>query len=125
MNLKSQVVNRITYQGSYNASAQFFPDSTTIALLHDDHGMLSIAKQNIHDSDALHLLDKNDSDASPSISPNGQMIVFSQDFQGQRILALVSQDGLAKSRLPALMGDVENPAWSPFLKDSLLNSAGE
>ena len=125
MDLKTMAVKRITYQGTYNASANFIPTLTSIVYLHKDHGIFSIAKQPLEDSDNVKIVDKHDSDASPSVAPNGQMIVLSQSFQGQRVLVVVSQDGLAKTRLPALMGDAQDPVWSPLFTQDLAQKFGE
>jgi TolB protein len=122
MNLQTHAITRVTFSGAYNASGKYFPDGSALALLHKDQGMFGIAKLALNDSAQMTLLDQNDSDASPSVAPNGQMVVYSQDYQGQRILALVSQDGQAKSRLPANVGDVQDPAWSPFLTANQLQS---
>jgi TolB protein len=125
LDLKTLAVKRITYQGDYNATANFMANTTTIAFLHKDHGIFSIAEQILQDSDHLKLWDKNDSDASLSVSPNGQMIVYSENFQGQRVLAITSEDGQAKSRLPFTMGDAQSPAWSPLISDGEFDNQGE
>jgi TolB protein len=117
MDLQSQAINRLTFTGDYNSSGHYFPKLPSIVLLYKHQGMFSIAKQGLSDSDGMQVLDQNDSDASPSIAPNGQLVVYSQNYQGQRILALVSSDGQTKSRLPAVTGNVQDPAWSPYLKD--------
>lgn len=122
--IATQAVTRLSYNGTYNTSGHYFPDNSAIALLHKNQGIFSIAKQDLTGDNGITILDQNDSDASPSISPNGQMIVYSQDYQGQRILALVSNDGQAKSRLPAMEGDVQNPAWSPYTTSDMSTNQG-
>ena len=120
-NLANESINRLTFNGNYNATGLYFPDAQNIAMLHQNQGMFSIAKQALNSNSAPVVLDQNDTDASPSIAPNGQMLVYSQDYQGQRVLAMVTSDGQVKSRLPANEGDVQDPAWSPFLPNNLIN----
>ena len=54
-------------------------------------------------------------DESPSISPNGNVIVYAIKDDGMSLLAGVTLSG-AKFRLPAKMGFVREPAWSGFLR---------
>ena len=54
-------------------------------------------------------------DESPSIAPNGSMVLYATKYAERGILAAVAVDGDAKFRLPAREGDVREPAWSPYL----------
>ena len=55
-------------------------------------------------------------DESPSIAPNGTMLIYATQVEGRGILAVVSIDGRVKYRLPSSAGDVREPAWSPFIE---------
>ena len=64
----------------------------------------------------MQILTQTSLDESPSISPNGAMLLYATKYRGKGILAAVSLDGGVKFRLPSQFGEVREPAWSPYLK---------
>ena len=114
MNLVSKHIKRLTYTGNYNARASITPNGQDLIMLHRSDGMYNIAMQNLTNGQ-LDVLTQNGYDQSPSVAPNGQMIVYATKYGGRGILAMVSTDDKVKLRLPARGGDVREPAWSPFL----------
>ena len=54
-------------------------------------------------------------DESPSLAPNGSMIIYATKFNGKGVLDAVSIDGRVKFRLPSTQGDVREPSLSPIL----------
>ena len=74
-----------------------------------------IAWQNLERDDGVRVLTATSLDESPSIAPNGQMLIYATQDRGRGILAVVSIDGRVKYRLPASDGDVREPAWSPYM----------
>ena len=54
-------------------------------------------------------------DESPSIAPNGRLVLYATHDQDKGVLAIVSLDGRVRMRLPPRDGDVQEPAWSPYL----------
>ena len=107
---------RVTYDGDYNASASYVPDGSEIVLLHRSGGQYEIAVQDAHNTIITSLTHSGD-DISPSVAPNGQMILYSTRYHGRTALALVSIDGRIQLTLPSREGsNVQDPAWSPFRK---------
>jgi len=102
---------RVTYDGRYNASATFTPDGKELVMLHGDKGRFMIAKQSLNDSRLLTLT-HSDRDQSPSIAPNGEMVLYATNAGGKQVLGMVSVDATIRLRLPAQEGDVREPAWS-------------
>lgn len=108
---------RVSFDGDYNARARVIPDGSGIIMVHRDSrlGEFHIAKLNVSRG-TMEVLTETALDESPSISPNGAMLLYATKDRDKGILAAVSLDGGVKFRLPSKFGDVREPAWSPFLK---------
>jgi TolB protein len=112
INLADKQIQRLTYEGNYNARASFSRDGKNLVMLHQDGDAFTIAVQNL-DSGRLLTLTRSEFDESPSLAPNGNMVVYATNYQGRGVLAEVSLDGRVKLRLPERDGEVQEPAWSP------------
>jgi TolB protein len=112
--LRSGLTERVTFEGNYNARARVAQDGRNVVLVHQRGGEYQIA---IHDlvTNRLQVLTNTDLDESPSIAPNGSMVLYATKFGDRGILSAVSVDGGVKFRLPARSGDVREPAWSPYV----------
>lgn len=106
--------SRITFDGDYNASPHLTPHSSYLVVLHRDSSGFNIAKQNLT-TGRMTILTNSGSDDSPSLAPNGKMVLYGTRLAGHEVLGLVSMDGRVKLRLPSQAGDVQDPSWSPFL----------
>ncbi|MBV1905192.1 MAG: Tol-Pal system beta propeller repeat protein TolB [Pseudomonadales bacterium] len=118
INLSKGITDRLTFQGDYNARARLLPDGKHLIYVHRSDGVYHIALQDL-ERDRIMVLTQTDLNESPSISPNGSMLIYATQDNGQGILAVVSIDGTVKYRLPSSLGDVREPAWSPYLKSVL------
>jgi TolB protein len=105
---------RITFDGNYNARGSFLPNGQGIVMMHRESDSFGIAKQNLENG-FVQDLTVSGSDESPSVAPNGKMVIYAKQFSGRGVLAAVSTDGRIKLRLPSREGNVQEPAWSPFL----------
>ena len=107
---------RVSFSGRYNASPRFSPDGTFFAFIHYDRGMFNVAVQDI-ESGVVKILSSGQLDQSPSVSPNGKMIVYASERDGHGILRFVSRNGRAKAFFEIPDGDVREPSWGPFLDE--------
>jgi TolB protein len=113
-NLGTGATERLTFEGAYNARARVAQDGRNVVLVNQQDGDFHIALLDLV-TNRLHTLTSTQLDESPSIAPNGSMVLYATKFEGRGILAAVAVDGGVKFRLPAREGDVREPAWSPFL----------
>ena len=105
-------VERLTFAGSYNARPRLAPDGRTLVMVHRDNGNFHIATQDLVTGD-LRVLTQTYLDESPTVAPNGAMLLYATKQGDKGVLAAVSLDAGVKFLLPARFGDVREPAWSP------------
>ncbi len=115
LNLANKAISRVSYDGDYNARASFTADGTHLAMLHREGGVFHIGILDM-DSGRFRLLTNSGVDnESPSVAPNGSMVMYGTLYNGRSVLGMVSSDGNVQLRLPGRNGEVQDPAWSPFL----------
>ncbi len=112
--LRTGATDRVTFEGSYNARPRISQDGRSMVMVHRQEGRFHIALQDLV-TNRVQILTQTDLDESPSIAPNGSMVLYATKQAGRGILAAVAVDGAAKFSLPARQGDVREPAWSPYL----------
>ena len=105
---------RITFDGNYNAKGSYLPNNEGIVFVHRADTNFQIALKYFNENFVRPLTDAQ-MDESPSISPNGNVIVYAIKDNGMGLLSGVTLSG-AKFRLPASKGAVREPAWSGYLR---------
>ncbi|MFP8967183.1 Tol-Pal system beta propeller repeat protein TolB [Pokkaliibacter sp. CJK22405] len=116
MNLASGDVQRLTFVGNYNAKGELSQDGRFLVTVHRESRGASfhVAVHDLQTGRVTPLTESN-LDESPSIAPNGTMVIYATKEGGKGVLSVVSMDGRFKYVLPDATGDVREPAWSPYL----------
>lgn len=114
LSLADGQVSRVTFEGNYNARASYTPDMKNIVMLHRDDRNFNIGLQNANGG-PIASLTFSGLDESPSVSPNSRLVLYATRNQDKGVLGIVSIDGRIRMKLPAREGDVQEPAWSPYL----------
>ncbi|MBQ9275121.1 MAG: Tol-Pal system beta propeller repeat protein TolB [Succinivibrio sp.] len=104
---------RVTYQGQMNLSARPIPGSNALVVITRQNGF-RVAR--VDQDGSLYMLTTSTLDESPSVAPNGSMVIYSTVYQGRKGLAIVSTDGRFKAYLPSSAGEISAPAWGPLLE---------
>ena len=113
VNVATLQVERVTFDGEQNTRGRVSPDGKSLVMVHQRGGTYHLAAQDLKTGN-LRILTETDLDESPTIAPNGAMLMYATRFGGKGILAAVSLDARTRVRLPSKQGDVREPAWSPF-----------
>ncbi|MBQ0747419.1 MAG: Tol-Pal system protein TolB [Marinobacter sp.] len=106
---------RITFGSRYNARPRPDASGNYVYYVHQRDRAFTIARTNLK-NDEETVLTRTESDESPSVSPNGRMLIYATKQSGESVLTVISADGGAAYSLPASEGDVRDPAWGPIVR---------
>ncbi len=104
---------RITFGSRYNARARPDAKGDYVYYVHQRESTFHIARRNLK-TDEESIITRTGSDESPSVSPNGRMLIYATQQGGKGVLTVVAADGGAAYSLPASEGEVREPAWGPI-----------
>ncbi len=116
--LSDRRIERVTFEGNYNSSGRLTQDGRFLTMVHRSSGSGSaynIAVQDLK-TGRLDKLTQTSLDESPTIAPNGSIVLYATQQGNRGVLAAVSLDGRVRFRMPSSSGDVREPAWSPYLQ---------
>lgn len=107
---------RVTFIGNYNANPKLSADEKTLVMIHRQDGFTNfkVAAQDLARGSVKVLTDSS-LDESPTVAPNGTMVIYATRQQGRGVLMLVSLNGRVRLPLPTAQGEVREPSWSPYL----------
>lgn len=104
---------RLTFTGNYNSDPSVVGNK--VALIRRISGKFRVAMMDVTSYEA-DIVSTGSLDESPSLAPNGTMVLYETRGKGRRhVLATVSDNGRARSVLYSPYTDIGHPAWSPYL----------
>jgi len=115
-NINSGAAERVTFVGNYNANPKLSADEKTLVMIHRQEGytVFKVAAQDLQRGN-LRILSETSLDESPTVAPNGTMLIYATRQQGRGVLMLASINGRVRLPLPTAQGEVREPSWSPYL----------
>ncbi|MCM2331394.1 TolB protein [Geopseudomonas sagittaria] len=115
--IASGAVERVTFVGNYNANPKLSADEKTLVMIHRQDGftVFRVAAQDLQRGTLRVLSAQTSLDESPTVAPNGTMLIYATRQQGKGVLMLVSTNGRVRLPLPVAQGEVREPSWSPYL----------
>jgi TolB protein len=118
LGLEDRKLERLTFDGNYNARGRLTQDGRFLTMVHRSSGGgngFNIAVQDLK-TGRLDILTRSGMAESPSIAPNGSVVIYATQEGTRGVLAAASLDGRVQFRMPVDRGDVREPAWSPYLQ---------
>ncbi|WXL24312.1 Tol-Pal system beta propeller repeat protein TolB [Ectopseudomonas mendocina] len=115
-NINGGSAERVTFIGNYNANPKLSADEKTLVMIHRQEGytVFKVAAQDLQRGN-LKILSDTSLDESPTVAPNGTMVIYATRQQGRGVLVLASTNGRVRLPLPTAQGEVREPSWSPYL----------
>lgn len=113
----SGAVERVTFVGNYNANPKLSADEKTLVMVHRQEGyaVFRVASQDLTRG-TVKILTQTSLDESPTVAPNGTMIIYATRYEGRGVVMLASINGRVKIPLPInAQGEIREPSWSPYL----------
>ncbi len=106
---------RVTWDGSYNASADVSWDEKKMVVAQGEGNVYRIAlMDSSFGSPRWSMLSPGNLDESPSLAPNASMVLYAARDGGRGVLYAVSADARVRQRLVLSNGDVREPVWGPY-----------
>jgi TolB protein len=115
MNPDGSNVARVTFSGDYNVSPDISADGRLLAYVGRRAGRFQVQVLDLATNQETAVTDTV-LDESPSLAPNGRMLLYATEVGRRGILASASVDGRVRVRLSGPSGEVREPTWGPFLK---------
>ncbi len=104
---------RLTFSGQYNSAADVAGNK--LALVRQSSGKFRVVLMDLISGES-DTISSGNLDESPSLAPNGVMVLYETRGKGRKhVLAVASDNGRANSPLYSPYRDVGHPAWSPYL----------
>ena len=111
LDVASKRVTRMTFEGHFNAQPKWLPTGDEFVFMHGEDGSFSIARQSLRSGEWVAITPVGRNEA-PSVSPNGQMVVYATQKGAFSTLARASIDGRIQLQVRPQDTDIRAPAWS-------------
>lgn len=116
LDLASQAVTRLTFEGIYNAGAEVGVQGDRMVFVQQNAGgQFHVAVKNLTTNATNTLSRDTVLDESPSVSPNGNMVLYATLSGGRGVLSVTSIKGRSTYVIPSVRGEIKHPAWSPYI----------
>jgi TolB protein len=113
--LNGRQLNRITFDGKYNASPVWSPLGDRIAFCSmTDHNKFDIMTCQPDGKDIKRLTRGTGNNEDPSWSPDGRFIIFSSDRSGKSHIYCINANGANLRQITFSAYEETNPACSPY-----------
>ena len=112
--MKTQEIKHLIKNKSYSAGASYTRNNEEVVLINLISGRYSVIMYNLKTGKVTEV-SKTRLDDSPSISPDGNRVIYSAKVGNKNLLSIASVDLGNSVYLNGGSGDITSVAWSPFI----------
>lgn len=113
-NLKGGKITRLIRNNSYSSSAHYTHNDEEVIMINVAGGKYRVVMHNLA-SGKVTRISKTSLDDSPSVSPDGNRVIYSTKSGRRNVLAIASVDLGNSVYINSGGGDITSVAWSPFI----------
>ena len=113
INIKGDILKRITTNAGINVSASWSPDGRQLAFVSDRSGTPQIYVMNVNTRSVRRITFHGNENTTPNWSPKGEWIAYTGRHNGNLQIFIIRPEEENPVQLTNYWGDHESPSWSP------------
>jgi TolB protein len=117
LDLKTQKVRRISFEGTYNTHPSISPNGRYVAYTRLTDQGHRIIVHDLKEGREWKVTSGPGNDEDPAWGPDSYFLAFSSSRSGSYKIYVTTRHGFRPTQIPTGQGDATAPAWNPVVQD--------